>query len=312
MPEPVIPNFFVIGAPKAGTTALAQYLAEHPNAFVCTPKEPFYLCTDYPHLKEQHALGSHGDYLALFEGGRGQVAVGEASTNYLRSETAVENALELNSDARFICLLRDPVEIAHAFHSEQLYARNETVESFAEAWGLQEARAEGRQIPSSCRAPEFLQYRQVASIGSQLSRVTSIIPEGQLLVLFQSDLSRDTGAVYRAACDFLGLHDDGRSDFPRVNSSHRHRSELLARIVLSPPAPLARPVNQIRQHLRVRRPWYAERVKRWQKVVSSRDAIAPELEAELRSFYGPEVAEVERLTGRDLSEWTTDCGSGGL
>lgn len=300
----VVPNFFILGAPKAGTTALAQYIGEHEDAFVSTPKEPFYLCDDFPHLREQHALRDDDDYLALFDGGAGCTAVGEASTNYLRSRVAVERALEFDGESKFICLLRDPADLAHAFHGEQVYARNEVVGDFEAAWRLQEERRAGQNIPPSCRAPEFLQYASVARIGTQLERAIRQVPDGQLLILFQADLASDTQAVYSETCEFLGLTPDGRTDFPRANSSHAHRSELLANLVLSPPAPLVGPVNRVRQYFRLQRPWLIERIKDWQKMSQGREAISPEFRQELVEFFAEEVLLVEKLTGRSPATWT--------
>lgn len=300
MTGPVVPNLFIVGAPKCGTTAMVDYLSDHPDVFFSTPKEPFYLCDDYPHLREQHSLKTDADYFALFEAGRGRAVVGEGSTNYMRSLVAVERALELSPDAKFIVMLRNPVDIAHAFHGEQLYARNESIVDFEEAWRLCAERRLGRRIPEHCRAPEFLDYEAVASIGTQLERLMSAVPEKRLLVMFQEDLAGDAGRCYRSALRFLDLPDDARVDFERVNSSHAHRSSVLAAAVLSPPRPLRPPINAARQYFRLRRPWLIEAIKRWQKVEQKRKPIPDQLRNELELHFADEVRLVEKLTGRSL------------
>lgn len=299
------PNLFIIGAPKTGTTALAQYLSEHPRVFFSNPKEPFYLCTDYPHLKEQHFLETDDDYLALFEKAdpAQHKVIGEGSTNYLRSAEAVKNALKLNPEAKFIAMLRNPVQVAHAFHMEELFARNEDEPDFEKAWRLQESRRAGQNIPPFCRAPEFLQYGEIALFSDQIRRFMETVPEGQRLILLQDDLKADTGAVYRQALAFLNLPDDGRTEFPVLNSSHTHRSELIARMVLSPPKVLAGPVWALRGWLRRTKPPAIEKLKAYLRKDSKRTPLSPAFEAELYRFFHDDVVELESLLGRDLSGW---------
>lgn len=301
----MIPNLFIIGAPKTGTTALVHYLSEHPAVFFTNPKEPFYLSSDFPHLREQHFLKNDADYLRLFaraDPARHKVA-GEGSTNYLRSQTAVPNALKLNPDSRFIAMLRNPVQVAHAFHMEQLFARYENVEDFEAAWRLQESRLRGENIPAECRAPEFLQYRAVAAFAEQIERFMETVPEAQRLILLQDDLKDDAAGTYRKCLAFLDLPDDGRTEFPVLNSSHKHRSELVAKLVLSPPKALAGPVFWLRGLLRRTKPPMIEALKKRMRVESKRAPMSPDFTAELYEVFHDDVTRLESLIGRDLSSW---------
>ncbi len=101
------PDFFIIGAPKCGTTALATYLAEHPNIQLSDPKEPHYFCKD---LKAGGPpVASDKDYVRRFFPGleeSGASAAGEASVWYLYSDVAVRNILRFQPDAKFIVMLR--------------------------------------------------------------------------------------------------------------------------------------------------------------------------------------------------------------
>src|SRR4030042_1778226 len=90
------PDFFIIGAPKGGTTSLAAWLADHPQVYMSSAKEPHFFNTDEPH----HLSRSLSKYESLFEGaGIEHRAVGEASTGYLLSQVAVSNILNYNADA---------------------------------------------------------------------------------------------------------------------------------------------------------------------------------------------------------------------
>ncbi len=305
MTSAVTPNLFVIGAPKCGTSALCEYLSDHRNVFISDPKEPFYLCFDYPHLRKQHFLESDADYLDLFKDAEPErhKIVGEGSTNYLRSQVAVGEALKRSPDAKFIAMLRNPIEVAHAFHMEQLFARNEDVADFETAWDLQESRARGENIPEACRAPEFLQYRAIAMMGEQLQRFFDQVPEPQRMVFFQEDMKKSTRDIYATTLEFLGIEDDGRQDFEPVNSSHQHRYEWVANMVLSPPAALQGPMWKLRGYLRREKPPIVEKIKGFLRVKGERSPISPELRRRMVAAFEDDVRRIERLVDRDLGHW---------
>lgn len=300
------PNLFIIGAPKCGTSALAKYLSEHPNVFFSEPKEPFFLCEDYPHLRRQHFLDSEADYLQLFADAEQGVhsVVGEGSTNYLRSKIAVQKALALTPDAKFIAMLRNPVDVAHAFHMEQLFARNEDEPDFETAWRLQDSRAEGDKVPSNCRAPEFLQYREIADFPEQMRRFFSIVPSEQRMVILQEDFARNTASVYRETLSFLGLPDDDREAFEPVNSSHAHRSRFIADLVLSPPAFLQPALWGLRGYLRRTKLPIVDSIKSHLRAPKKRDPISPSFRLELVSYFSDGIIELEGILGRELSIWS--------
>lgn len=302
------PNTFIIGAPKCGTSSLAKYLAGHPGVFFCTPKEPFYWCRDFWRAKHELNLKSLDDYLALFaraDRARHKV-IAEGSTRYLRSDVAISGILEFDPDARFIVMLRNPVELVQAFHMEQCYSLQENVRSFETAWRLQTERAEGRCLPKHCASPEFLQYGRVAALGEQLDRAKRIIPEGQLKVILFDDFKQDTGAVYRDVLAFLGLPDDRRTEFPVVNSAHVHRFEWLAKLILTPPGVFEKPVLRLRRHLWENRYPPVEWVKARLNRGKARENLPAGLRAELQACFRPDVEKLGRLLNRDLSHWVKD------
>ena len=107
------PNFFIIGAPKCGTTSLHNYLKSHSQITMSNPKEPHYFSEDINNggirNKEKYAdCFSHGK--------RNAIAIGESSTLYLYSRVAVQNIYNYNKDVKFITMIRNPIEIARSFH----------------------------------------------------------------------------------------------------------------------------------------------------------------------------------------------------
>lgn len=116
MSDKQIPNLFIIGAMKSGTTSLHEYLNEHPDIFMSEVKEPGYFseCMDY-YPKELIW------YQSLFQDVKDEVIVGESSTNYTKLPIctgAAQNIFEFNPDARFIYVMRDPIKraISHYWH----------------------------------------------------------------------------------------------------------------------------------------------------------------------------------------------------
>lgn len=298
------PNFVILGAPKCGTTALSEYLRDHPAVFVSRPKEPHYFCDDFDYY---YAPGERTleHYLRLFDGaGPEHLAVGEASVWYLHSATAARNLAAFDPAIRVIVMVRDPVELVPSLHSQLLYAMDEDEPDVEAAWRLQEARARGERIPPTARVPEFLQYGAAARLGAQLARVHEHIPRERVKVIAMDDLRADVGAVYRETLAFLGVPDDGRTEFPRVNENKVHQSAALARITQRPPAALVGAARAVKRVARIERLGVLDRVRARNRRVERREAIAPAFAAELREHFRDDVALLAELTGRDLSAWS--------
>jgi len=291
------PNFFLLGAPKSGTTALAEYLASHPAVLFSQPKEAKYFHTDF-HPSHRLATSLEG-YLRMF-GGRREMArhqaVGEGTVWYLYSDAAVPNILRLVPDARFLVLLRNPPDLVHSLHAQLLYGGDENVESFAAAWRLQERRRRGEAIPPFCREPKVLQYGAVGSLGFQMARLFSHVPPERVLPLLFDDLCADPRREYRRALDFLHLGDDGRRDFPIVNPNrvvHRPRTATVVRVGAAVKRGLG-----LRRSLGVWRrlsPLLSRRQRR--------DPLPPDLRHDLEEHFREDVDRLATLLERDLSAW---------
>lgn len=171
------PNFFILGAPKCGTTSLAAWLAKHPSVFLSPIEEPHFFNTD-----DRQGLTTLAAYEELFRDARDyHSAVGEASVWYLSSSEAVRNILQYQPDARFIVMLRNPVEMVPALHTEMLLSGHKSVRDFRAAWDLQEERRQGRKLPIFGWARRRLLYGEICALGAQLERLLSVAPAGRVL-----------------------------------------------------------------------------------------------------------------------------------
>lgn len=225
------PSFFLLGAPKCGTTALASYLSTHPCIAVSTPKETHYFCGDF---KAGWRAGSDEDYLQHYFPHLTKNKVGvDASVYYLFVQGSIQRILNYNPDAKFLLMLRSPIQMAYSFYNMLNFLGWEDQPTLIEAWKKQSARKTGNALPANF-PPDWdysiLQYKDLCSLGSQLNEALKIIPREKLLIQWQRDLSNDTRKTYLKSLAFMGLEDDGRIDFPPVNFSKIVKSDHLIMI----------------------------------------------------------------------------------
>ena len=293
------PNFFIIGAPKCGTTALSQYLSEHPRVFISSSKEPQYFDFDLT----KHHQPSLEEYLGYYRGADPAIhlAVGESSTSHLFSKRAVPEILKFNPEARFIVMLRNPVDLVYSFHSEMFYGGIENVADFERAWRLEKERDEGRSLPPLCVEKDRLRYSQWGKLGDQMERLFSLVPREKVLVIIYDDFMSRTSEVYRSVLGFLGVPPDPRMEFPRINENRIVRWHRAQRILTF----LSTQVWKIKNRLNVGKSFgVLTGLIRLNRKFDKRPPLREELRAELADFYQSDVEKLGRLLGRDLSHWT--------
>jgi Sulfotransferase family len=113
-PEEIWPNFFIVGAQKAGTTSLYFYLKKIPGVYMSPLKELFYFAPHAVQSSIADVIKDKKDYLKLFKDARGYIAVGEATPIYLWDPDAPKLIHQTIPHARIIVILRDPVERAYS------------------------------------------------------------------------------------------------------------------------------------------------------------------------------------------------------
>ncbi len=298
-----VPNFFIVGAPKCGTTALSEYLRHHPNVFFSSQKELNFLNDDLPQedITGLHRVSSLSDYLKYFaEANENHRAVGEGTPHYLRSRTAIQNILDLNPEARLIAMVRNPVDLVYAFHATRLYRGREDIMDFEEAWRKQDERRKGRSIPKFTVDKTALLYSEIGLLGKQLERMFSIAPAEQVKVVVFDDFVRSPQKAYEGVLSFLDLPNDGRTEFTIPNPSKRTRSRLLQRGL----GYAVRNTMRTKRVLGIRGglgvlSW----ISKSNTKVQPRPPLSASFEAELRDFYKEDVELLSQLLARDLSPW---------
>lgn len=298
---PLRPGFFLIGAPKCGTTSLSEYLRAHPQICFADPKEPHFFNTDLPYLRRTF---SEREYLSrAFAHQRPEHRIaGEGSVFYLVSRDAVPNILRFDPDARFLVMVRNPIEMAQSLHHQNVYGQLEDEADFETAWRLQEKRRSGDAVPRRCLTPLLLQYHEMARLGSQLARVLEWVEPERLRVIVLDDLIRDPRATYCRVLDFLGVDDDGRRAFPASNE-RRMQAGWYRRWVGGTPRRVDRAIVGARRALGLREFGLRRRLGEALARPVPRAELAAPFRAELAAAFRGEVELLCDILERDLRGW---------
>jgi hypothetical protein len=286
-----LPNFLVLGAQKAGTTSLHNYLAQHPEIFMSREKEPHYFSlgdtAGPPPPRDAFVAESLSEYERLFDRVRGEVAVGESSTTYLDSARAAGRIAERLPGVKLLAILRDPAGRAH---SQYVFNRKRMLEdapTFARALSLESQRlAAGLGARYAYRAKGFY--------AAQLDVYLRFFDRSQLRVYLYEDLAEAPTTLFRDIFGFLGVDEGFVPDTRlRYNVSGVPRNAAAATLLrlVGPVRPWLEAWTPAALMSRVGRPL----------IVSQRED--PVLRRQLVEDYREDILRLEAMIGRDLAAW---------
>ncbi|MBV9293439.1 MAG: sulfotransferase, partial [Frankiales bacterium] len=300
-----LPHFLLLGAPKAGTTALHVALSSHPQVFMSTPKEPKFFLTDDGVRPE--ARGGPGDaqtirkqvwrrddYEALFDSAPEGTLRGESTVLYLQDPRAHVRIARTLPDAKLIAVLRDPVDRAHSNWTHLRSAGLEPEADFVRACDLEERRHADGWAP-------FWRYLALGRYGGQLEHLFSVFPREQVLVLFYRDLREQPDLTLDAVCRFLGIDAGVVVDIPAANVTVESSHSLLNSAL-----------GQVLRHGSALGSWVPERlrstvsgpvVRLLQREQHLREPLRPEQRALLIPRLEDDMRRVESLLDVSLPHW---------
>lgn len=298
-------NVYLIGAPKCGTTSLAQWLAEHPAVYLSVPKEPYYWAADYPRMRAHYGFDSRAAYEALYAGPQAQSAIlrVDGSTTYLYSQCAVPDICAAATSPRFVVAIRNPVDLLVSYHRTQLVALNETEADFATAWRRS---LDGMLPDTDPLDPKLLDYPMVARLGSALERLLSNVSRERVHVVLFDELAGDPSHTWRELAAFLEIDARPEPSFDVYNASTKtYRSAVLRRLTHRPPAMLEAPIRRLRQWSRTTAsPLVATtKARMWRS--ADKPTISAETREQVAAVLRPDVDKLAGLLNRDLSQWVT-------
>jgi hypothetical protein len=303
-----IPDFFIVGHQKCGTTALYKMIQDHPQVYLPAQKEPRFFITERARRPRDGARGRPAtldEYLALFTDAAPEQRAGEASPQYLQYPQAPAAIAALNPDAKIIALLREPVSFLRSYHMQQLHNRVENEKDFQRAIELEPARRRGERFPPRCDRPSYLLYSDQVRYAEQLSHVYAAFPSEQVLVLIYEEYRRDNEAVVRQVLRFLDVDDtlpvEQIDTAPlkdvRVQRLHHLTTSLqIARQDPGAASPTVRALNALLPEA------LRERLgSSWRRIIyRPRAEPDPAFVSELRRRVKPEVEAISAYLGRDL------------
>ena len=299
-----MPNFFIIGAQKAGTTSLYHYLKQHPQVYMSPVKEPFFFNHEIdPNgkvLKERFGgpgrprkprFANLDEYRALFEGVRDEKAIGEASVLYICVPGTAERIKRYAPEAKAIAILRNPADRAYSAFLYNIRIGAEPVNDFGRALREEEDRIRHNWA-------YVFRYRSRGLYYAQLKRYYEVFGSERVGTWLYEDLKDDPVGVSQSVFRFLGVDDAFVPDTSsRYNPASVPKGEL-ARIIIRFMNATLPVVRKILPSARKVRPLISGRI-----LTDESPPIDPEIRRELIEGYREDILKLQELIGRDLSAW---------
>ena len=299
-----MPDFFIVGHAKSGTTALYEALRAYPRIYMPDLKETRFFARElHPRLGEST---SHPqtleDYLSLFAPAQPGQRVGEASPSYLRSATAAARIGELRPDARIIAIFREPASFLRSLHLQLLQAHVETEKALRRALALEARRR--REKDAGGLVEQGLMYSEHIRYVEQLQRFHAVFGSEQVLTLIYEDFRADNVGTARRVLQFLGVDESAPIEFKDANPSVLVRSPGLydmLRSLYMGQGPAAAPVKAAINAVTPRRLRHAALTGARRAQWSQPGPVDEELMGELRHRFREQVISFGRYIGRDLT-----------
>ncbi|WP_299413474.1 sulfotransferase [Acaryochloris sp. IP29b_bin.148] len=294
-----MPNFLIIGAPKAGTTSLYHYLDEHPQIYMSRHKEPRFFAFEGEsnfrgHEVHRYKIVTDLDaYQKLFTKVTNETAIGEASTWYLGSKKAPEKIKHYAPNIKLIAILRNPIERAHS-HYWHLYRKNlEPLNTFKKAIEAEERRMDCGWLPDWYYTTEGFYYRH-------LSRYMDLFSGDQIKVYLYEDFCSNPHYILKDIFQFLEVSDDFLPDIGRkYNVTNVKKSKIIDQLINRPSKSkqvLGSFINpKIKEQIRSMLTSY--------NVGSRPQKIPEESKEKLFQTFKDDILQLQSLLNKDLSSW---------
>jgi hypothetical protein len=303
-----LPNFLIIGTAKSGTSSLYHYLVQHPQVFMCFPKEP----TFFGHEGESGLFNGPGDndehyrtrmitrfgaYAALFRGVKQEKAVGEASIFYLYLRKAPATIKKYVPHATMFAVLRNPADRAY---SNYLHLRRQMREPYTFTRALDEERA---RIANNWN--EFWHYKSLGFYYEQVKRYFETFGRQQVNIYLYEDLQKHPLSVMKNIFEILEIDTSFVPDVSRkYNVSFLPKNRAFGKLM----SYAARVTVGSKKYLPKTQHW---RVRKGLRFIDRAETLnrvpPPPMPEDIRNVlledYREDILRLEELLQRDLSSW---------
>jgi hypothetical protein len=307
-----MPNFFIIGAQKAGTTSLYHYLAQHPQVYMSPVKEPgFFNHGIDPNGKIiEERFGNPGqrasrlsdieEYRALFRGANDETAVGEASPPYIYAPGTAERLGRYVPEAKVIAILRNPADRAYSAFLHAVRIGKEPRTDFAQALLEEENRVRENWHYT-------FHYRNRGFYYAQLRRYYKIFEQEKIGIWLYEDLMEDPASVTQSIFGFLGVDDTFVPDTSsKHNASGVPNSEIARATIRTMDTIASAFLETFTSDSKIYPLLSKMRHGIQSRIVAKPPALDTRTRADLIEGYTEDILKLQELIGRDLSMWLKD------
>lgn len=300
------PDFIIVGAPRCGSTALHNYLHQHPDIYMPRGEIHYFGSDLTPRPFSWIKMPTDEEYIALFSERR-ESLVGERSCGYLYSELAASEIKAYAPDTKIIISVRNPIDMVYSMHSQFVWNGNENVKNFEEAWEVEETRLRGPKLIRDGEIVKTHLYKTMAKYSPRIENFTNEFGWENVHVIIYDELKSDTPGTYRGLIRFLGADEDFEPEFKVINPSKRRRTHLQTRLKIASP-------QYVKQIVRAALPRSVRQaiwrgLSRVNTINEPLEPLAPQTRKKLRDEFAPDIDELGRLLDRDLSHWLENGAS---
>lgn len=298
-----MPNFLIIGAPKAGTSSLYAYLKQHPEIYMSSVKEPHFFMLDGREVDFQgpgdrirfsSAVYQLEDYQKLFEGASNEIAIGEASTTYLGSDKAAYHIKQHIPDVKLIAILRNPIDAAYASFLHLMRDGDESINIFSLA-----LQAEQERIKNNWGL--MWRYQQKGFYSQQVKRYLELFERSQIRIYLYEEFKEEPRKVLFDIFSFLNVDPSFDPNMSlKHNVSAMPKSMMMNKILAKP--------NPIKDTLKllvpsgIRSQLY-EKIRVWNLNEFRKPEISVKDKGYLKQVFQDDILKLQDLIERDLSAW---------
>ncbi|MFO0792859.1 MAG: sulfotransferase [Candidatus Brocadiaceae bacterium] len=288
----MLPNFLGLGAQKAGTTSLFEYLRSHSDIYLPPNKETAFFYHDYLYEK---GLSYYSDH--YFGGWKGQKAVGEISPHYLYHPFCCERIRKHLNNLNFIIMLRNPIDRAYSNYLMEVRRGRENL-SFKEA-----IEKEPERIKKGLFEKDTYSYVQRGFYYEQIKMYMDRFDDSRFLFLLSEDLKNNRETTMKQVYRFLGVDKEINASFleKEYHTASKMRFTWLYKFLTAPP-PWSKTMTKALIPFKLRQDIKGF-LYRYNKKTFTPPPVDMEIRLHLRKIFAESNKNLEKLIGKNLSHW---------
>ena len=299
------PNLFLVGAPKCGTTSMADYLRQHPDIFVPIQKEFWFFGKDI--IKRNPSM-SVEKYLSYFSDWKEEKFGLDASPLMLMSKEAALEIKKSSNHAKILIMLRNPIDMVHSWYDEKVYAGSEDQKTLENALALESARKNLKKLPKNYNAVQTYLYTEIGKYHKQVERYFNIFGRENVHVIIFDDFRGSPIKEYEKVEEFLSID---HFESIKITKSNANKRSILGKFGAylnnSPPhwmGAISQPFMSREARWKLRQfaiKFTTVKVVRKKMNIETRQYLIGE--------FKKDVENLGKILGRDLSHWCDDSSA---